>query len=117
MTMNSEIKEKWLNALRSEEYQQTQGNLKTDDGYCCLGVLCDIYSQEMNVPWERDYSRSYYYMQGEGEVLPYRVQQWAGLENICPEVIDEYYVNQSLVTLNDNGMDFLTISNLIEKYL
>jgi len=117
MTMNSEIKEKWLNALRSEEYQQTQGNLKTDDGYCCLGVLCDIYSQEMNIPWERDYSDSYYYMQGEEEILPYRVRQWAELENSYPEVTVEYNLNQSLVTLNDNGMDFLTISNLIEKSL
>ena len=117
MTMNSEVKEKWLNALRSEEYKQTQRNLKTDEGYCCLGVLCDLYAKEMNVPWEKDYSHSYYYMHDEEEVLPYRVQQWAELENSCPEVIDEYHISCSLVTLNDNGMDFNSISIFIERSL
>lgn len=44
--MDTAIKEKWVNALRSGDYDQTQGVLKTlnQDGefhYCCLGVLCE----------------------------------------------------------------------------
>lgn len=32
----------WLAALRSGKYKQSGGWLKSPDGYCCLGVLCEI---------------------------------------------------------------------------
>jgi hypothetical protein len=35
-------KEEWIEALRSGNYEQTQGALRKDDKFCCLGVLCDI---------------------------------------------------------------------------
>ena len=44
--MNPQVKEKWVNALRSGEYSQCDGKLRSADGFCCLGVLCDLYSQE-----------------------------------------------------------------------
>ena len=36
--------EKWLAALRSGKYKQTDGTLYNpeDDGYCCLGVACRV---------------------------------------------------------------------------
>lgn len=45
--MEKALKEKWLKALRSGQYKQTIGALKTqskngDCRYCCLGVLCDV---------------------------------------------------------------------------
>ncbi len=42
--MNTELKVKWVAALRSSKYQQTMGQLATDDGakFCCLGVLCEV---------------------------------------------------------------------------
>lgn len=40
--MNPELKSKWLEALRSGNYKQAHGKLKTDKGYCCLGVLCEV---------------------------------------------------------------------------
>lgn len=36
------FKAKWLEALRSGEYQQCQNQLKSDDGYCCIGVAAVI---------------------------------------------------------------------------
>ncbi len=43
--MKKEIKEKWLTALRSDEYKQGAGMLYTAEGgepvHCCLGVLVD----------------------------------------------------------------------------
>lgn len=36
------IKQKWIEALRGDKYQQTVGILKSASGFCCLGVLCDI---------------------------------------------------------------------------
>ncbi len=43
--MNSELKEKWLRALRSGRYKQTQHTLRKSGlakTYCCLGVLCNV---------------------------------------------------------------------------
>ena len=41
MKMNRSIKTKWLKTLRSGKYSQGFGQLKSADGYCCLGVLCE----------------------------------------------------------------------------
>ena len=47
--MKPSWKEKWVNALRSGKYKQTRGNLQDGDGFCCLGVLCDLVDSEA---WE-----------------------------------------------------------------
>lgn len=33
---------KWVEALRSGEYKQTQGFLEKEGSYCCLGVYCEV---------------------------------------------------------------------------
>jgi len=44
----------WVDALINQDYQQTTKYLKTDEGYCCLGVLEDLYSKHIAyAPWER----------------------------------------------------------------
>lgn len=40
--MKPELKENWIKALRSGKYIQTSNYLRVNDGYCCLGVLCDV---------------------------------------------------------------------------
>lgn len=44
--MKADVKEKWLAALRSEQYQQGQYRLKWlragGPEHCCLGVLCEV---------------------------------------------------------------------------
>lgn len=54
--MNADVKTKWLAALRSGEYQQIDGSLHKDQqGFCCLGVLCDLYHKETGRgAWETD---------------------------------------------------------------
>jgi hypothetical protein len=44
--MNQEVKQKWVAALRSGEFQQTKEVLKNTQGYCCLGVLTELYRRE-----------------------------------------------------------------------
>jgi hypothetical protein len=44
--MNPELKHKWTAALRSGEYGQSSCVLKDDNGFCCLGVLCDIINKD-----------------------------------------------------------------------
>jgi hypothetical protein len=49
--MNRELKQKWINALRSGSYIQGRNRLRNlDNSFCCLGVLCDIVD---NSKWER----------------------------------------------------------------
>lgn len=42
--MDKDLKVKWLKALRSGKYKQAKFSLhsKHHDGYCCLGVLCEV---------------------------------------------------------------------------
>lgn len=42
VVMNKATAMLWAEALRSGEYKQTQGALRRDDCFCCLGVVCDI---------------------------------------------------------------------------
>lgn len=41
--MDTELKLKWVEALRSGKYKQGKQRFKSaDDTYCCLGVLADV---------------------------------------------------------------------------
>lgn len=40
---------KWIEALRSGEYQRISGRLKTTQGHCCLGVACEINKQDLDL--------------------------------------------------------------------
>lgn len=44
--MNKALKKKWVDALRSGEFNQTTGKLCRQEelgaSYCCLGVLCKV---------------------------------------------------------------------------
>lgn len=38
--------QKWADALRSGKFKQTTGCLQDSNGYCCLGVACEIFIPE-----------------------------------------------------------------------
>ena len=50
--MEHEVAMKWVAALRSGDYGQCRGSLRTREGdnlgneFCCLGVLCDVFAKE-----------------------------------------------------------------------
>ncbi len=46
--MDSNLKTKWIEALRSGEYSQATEKLHDENngGYCCLGVLCKVMGAE-----------------------------------------------------------------------
>jgi hypothetical protein len=113
--MNPQIKQKWVSALRSGEYQQTQNRLHDENGFCCLGVLCDLYGKENNVEWEPSrYYNNAYMFQDMAAALPLSVMKWVGVEEVNP------YVNSGVFTLaelNDAGSTFNEIADVIEKQL
>lgn len=112
--MNQQVKEKWLSALRSGDYKQTQGFLRKEDGFCCLGVLCDLYGKEHNVEWDlvEDGDRDYYEFQDKTATLPLPVVEWAGVGSPNPSIC-----GRSLADRNDGGSTFNEIADLIEEHL
>ena len=42
-TMEWSLLADWKDALRSGEYEQCRYKLVTEDAYCCLGVLSDLF--------------------------------------------------------------------------
>lgn len=50
---------RWVAALRSGNYQQGQRVLRDENnGYCCLGVLCDLVKDEVGLKWGEPQSRA-----------------------------------------------------------
>lgn len=45
--LHPEVKELWLEALRSGEYEQARETIRTATGWCCLGVLCEAIGYEV----------------------------------------------------------------------
>jgi hypothetical protein len=125
--MNPRVKDAWVNALSN--YKQTTGCLRDETGFCCLGVLCDLYSKETGIPWtaismvQSNQEYCEYEFCGERDILPYKVLEWAGLKSADPEVeypndheYSEHWYN-NLSTINDIGLTFKQISCLIKDSL
>ena len=106
--MNKKIKREWLKALRSGEYEQSQGvlyeSLPSGDSFCCLGVLIDSciegeWSNQGGSVWKFD---------GEYSWLPDSVK---GIAKIT------HKHERTLVKMNDRGRSFSSIADYIEAKL
>ena len=131
--MNPEVKQKWIDALRSGKYEQGSEKLRSVSGYCCLGVLCDLYAQEHDTQWEFRGNEEtnlqpmdYWYYEGESEFLPESVMDWAELKTHNPTVRvycedsddeDTCYYNDEIANVNDSGYSFNQIADTIEAQL
>ncbi len=127
--MKKEVAKKWVKALRSGKYKQGQSWLKQYDKkgqerHCCLGVLCELYNDEMKKKHKKSLNskivdgwaaqRISFNKNDQG--LPAVVKKWAGMKDSLG-----YFVNtnrefsQCLADMNDIGRKFTTIANTIEK--
>ena len=109
--MNPAIKAEWVKALRSGNYAQGKGNLRTfDDKYCCLGVLCDIGQRKA---WtRRDDSYMYHYEHGGN--TSYTALPGSGINTVIGISASS---ESALMIMNDNGDSFEEIADYIEKNL
>lgn len=144
--MNKKIKEDWIKALRSGEYSQGNGYLNHLGDHCCLGVLCDLYVKAGLGIWETyedDKPNEIYSFEdgsiSESGVLLDSIKEWAELDSVTGEIsldpseieilglsgyvggdeFGELVSNQivDLTELNDGGITFNQIADLIEEYL
>lgn len=133
--MKPEIKQEWVAELRSGDYIQGRGNLKTkrtfyDDvtiEHCCLGVLCDIAVKHDVIPEPTVSLYSYYYGSNQDTaILPVEVVNWAGMDEegpsgglekvVPPKSIDTIQDDIDCLTqANDNGYTFAEIADIIEE--
>jgi hypothetical protein len=135
-TMNAAVKAKWLEALRSGEYEQGMGALKKDGKYCCLGVLCDVLikdaelSQQFTVREEEELDGGricFSYMGNRAsDVIPLALGRALDINDTNPVVevtealaaqIGFGYHTTSLAQLNDAGYSFLKIADVIDATL
>lgn len=125
--MREGVKQRWVAALRSGEYKQAHGALRTvnpdDDtalNHCCLGVLCDLYAAETGIDWKRSIlSEVPVVYLGAVDSLPEEVREWAGLSGADPRAR-----GFTLAELNDGTEDdgvpahsFDQIADIIEEEL
>lgn len=121
--MNPEIKKKWVEALRSNQYKQGGGALRRDNTYCCLGVLCDLHAKDTGNRFVDggEFGRAFSYC-GTVGCLPAPVMAWADLDSSLPRVNHEGRT-KSLTELNDGlgydltPMPFSDLATLIEEQL
>ena len=115
--MNAAVKEKWLAALESGDYPQGKFALKEAQNgvvsYCCLGVLCEVAVAEgvISEAAPREDSPTYIF-NGSTAYLPTKVMEWAGLTSHAGDLEEE---NVCLTRLNDNGVPFAEIAEVIRE--
>lgn len=51
------LQQAWVTALRSGKYKQAKHRLQREDGYCCLGVLCEVAKDFGYTPTETEDSK------------------------------------------------------------
>lgn len=103
--MKKEIRDKWCEALRGGEYEQTKEALQDGSAYCCIGVLCELAARA-GIYVERILVDDIEIICG-GELCEQpAVDSWARLED---------YIEEELISLNDNGASFPEIADEIEK--
>lgn len=115
---------KWIAALRSGEYKQTKGALRKADGFCCLGVLCDLTRKEglVSTDWKERLvtTNRLYFADGKGnDVYEFDgVRSWPTGKIRSLIEIDKFPISfGQLAERNDNGASFESIAADIEQAL
>lgn len=113
--MLTENQQAWVDALRSGEFTQAKGTLQSDEGYCCLGVLCKV-AERHGVFVAKDFSGKLY---GDNLGQQSPVQDWVGIprtsvNGLLKGTEDHPYL-LALTELNDRGMPFSQIADIIEQ--
>ena len=100
----------WLEALRSGLYAQGKHHLNSPDGFCCLGVACEIFKATLDLEVQILPTQTFY--QGSSGTAPVRVIEHLGLYGDVGEA-DPTCSENSLAHLNDYGVSFHEIADLI----
>lgn len=124
----------WVKALLSDKYSQDTSYLKTDDGFCCLGVICDIEGVEWSEETKSGERGYMFGKEGEAEGLNVALMERYGLNGIQGQLNDTIYWIEGewqrevppeqysyssydgLAEANDDGRSFKDIADLINDF-
>lgn len=133
--MKPEIKQRWVEALRSGKYTQARQRLCMGGGMCCLGVLTDLYLSDVKGAWVDGWfdplnkQKDLITVDRNNTYLPAEVQTWSGIGGTNPHSFDPDFIQLesrdgemplplSAVTANDSLLlNFSQIADLVERFL
>ena len=76
--INYSVIERWAKRLEENKDPQDTGYLRTDQGLCCLGVLCEIAVEDGIIEKEAPYAPDgVWRYDGHTTILPPKVAEWA----------------------------------------
>lgn len=118
-SMRTEVRDLWVAALRSGIYPQSHaGRLRTEEGFCPLGVLCDVAATVGVLAWENIDSSWFIGPWIDGTTVPPLIYDWAGFAGMHPsQLVPLEYggVVHPVYRLNDRfKLDFDKIAELVE---
>jgi hypothetical protein len=102
----------WIDALLSDDYEQTTGALQDNTGYCCIGVGCKVLIPADKIRYKEGSLRSKLIAGGDSMIQSH-APDWFKLIN------DDFELRHGigLIALNDNeGYTFKQIAQLLIKY-
>ena len=102
---------KWIEALESGNFQQGRAALNKQGAFCCLGIACEIFKDELGLSYRETDSLGFY--DDCSGFPPERVAEHLGLYNRyggnCAK-------NQpSLAERNDQGATFKEIAEILKE--
>lgn len=119
--MDTALKDRWLEALRSGKYTQGKAALCRNGQFCCLGVLADIEGALVEPP-NGKYDTGQRVVLDEGGspwsgFLPSSLQDRWGLDARTVDPIDPLVTttaHYAVADLNDRDHSFVEIADWIE---
>ena len=129
--MNKDLKKRWIAALKSGDYKQGRSRLNQNNQFCCLGVLCDLLADDGLISKELSQKDSTLFLyDNDSSGLTDQVQSISGINSslgtiqlndqvmeILPDKDNREMLGNSyakLAFLNDRGIPFSTIADIIE---
>lgn len=107
----------WLDALRSNKYPQAKLRLRTDRGFCCLGVACEVENLVAHSHEDCDYftyNNEYEFLPTDHPYCPVVGVRGTFHGFLLAAPTGPTY--HSLTQLNDAGYSFHVIADVIEEY-
>lgn len=124
-----EVREAWLENLRSGEIKQGPDHLNRNGQMCCLGVLCETvgFASKLRDPLVAEFS----YADPRSGAEVYKDMYTMVNPNVFPPLEKEYdkgpatpksecrfvRMRHELANMNDAGHDFFEIADFIEEHL
>lgn len=120
--MNKENISRWVDALRSGQYEQAQDQLGVENNhgavsYCCLGVACEVAIAN-GVVLDRVAENGDIRYNDHDTTLPRAVAEWLGLDSDVEVRVgwDELNSTFAIPTSEDQAVEVLVVSGLNDSH-